>query len=239
MRDVVACHCGLCRKTSGHYWAASSVPHERFRLTRPDGLAWFESSPGVQRGFCRACGASLFWDEGKGAMHFAPGAMDGPIELTVARHIFNEGAGDYYAPAGPPPTPTEGATLLDCSCLFGGVAFALPGPAGKITACHCTQCRKISGFHAASFDADVAGIVYQAREALGEYRTPGGGRRGHCTRCGSSLWFLSANGEFSVEAGSVNGATGGWLSEHIFVADKGDYYDIGDGLPQFAGWAEP
>ncbi len=26
LRDVVACHCGQCRKTSGHYWAATSVP---------------------------------------------------------------------------------------------------------------------------------------------------------------------------------------------------------------------
>ena len=24
LRDVVACHCGQCRKTSGHYWAATS-----------------------------------------------------------------------------------------------------------------------------------------------------------------------------------------------------------------------
>ncbi|MDB3912880.1 GFA family protein, partial [Paracoccaceae bacterium] len=26
LRDVVACHCGQCRKTSGHYWAATSGP---------------------------------------------------------------------------------------------------------------------------------------------------------------------------------------------------------------------
>ena len=29
------------------------------------------------------------------------------------------------------------------------------------------------------------------------------------------------------------------LTAHIFVADKGDYYDIADSLPQSAGYAPP
>jgi hypothetical protein len=32
--------------------------------------------------------------------------------------------------------------------------------------------------------------------------------------------------------GTIDGATGLRLQRHIFVADKGDYYDIADGLPQ-------
>jgi hypothetical protein len=32
--------------------------------------------------------------------------------------------------------------------------------------------------------------------------------------------------------GAFDGPTGTKLSMHIFVADKGDYYDIADGLPQ-------
>jgi hypothetical protein len=71
---------------------------------------------------------------------------------------------------------------------------------------------------------------------LKEYATAGGGRRGFCSACGSSLWFRSAAGEFSVEAGSVTGPTGGRLAEHIFVASKGDYYGIDDGLPQSGRW---
>lgn len=31
---------------------------------------------------------------------------------------------------------------------------------------------------------------------------------------------------------AIDGPTGLTLREHIFVADKGDYYDIADGLPQ-------
>ena len=39
----------------------------------------------------------------------------------------------------------------------------------------------------------------------------------------------------SVLAGTMDGDAGGIkLDRHIFVEDKGDYYEIGDGLPQFS-----
>jgi len=230
---VVGCHCSQCRKTSGHYWAASSVPHDRFRLTRAEGLRWYRSSALAQRGFCGNCGASLFWQPtGQARIAFAAGALGDTSGLTLAEHIFTDDAGDYYAPEGPPPAPGPAPAILACSCLCGGVAFTLPGPSGDITACHCSQCRRLSGHFAASFDADEARLVYIARATLGEYQTPGGGRRGFCTACGSSLWFRAADGEFSVEGGAVDGPTGGRLTAHIFAADKGDYYPIDDGLPQ-------
>ena len=233
LRDVIGCHCRQCRKTSGHYWAATSVPLERFSLLRDEGLGWYRSSPTAERGFCRACGASLFWKpEGEGRMAIAPGAFDDAPPLRLTSHIFTEDAGDYYAPEGPPPAATPTTGPLDCSCLCGGVAFSLPGPAGPVTACHCTQCRKLSGHYAASFDADEAQPTYHAKDSLAEYETPAKGRRGFCTNCGSSLWFRSAAGEFSVEAGCVNGPAGGRLAEHIFTADKGGYYALDDGLPQ-------
>ncbi len=37
-----------------------------------------------------------------------------------------------------------------------------------------------------------------------------------------------------VAMGALDGPTGLRLARHIFVADKGDYYDIADGLPQEA-----
>ncbi len=233
MRDVIACHCGQCRKTSGHYWAATSVAHDRFRLIGSQTLGWYQPSVTARRGFCKNCGASLFWQpEGEARIALAPGAIDGATGLTTSSHIFTEDAGDYYAPEGPPPAMSGHPDRLDCSCLCGAVAFTLPAPAGDITACHCTQCRKLSGHYAASFDADESAARYSSRTGLAEYETPAGGRRGFCHHCGSSLWFRSAKGEFSVEAGTVNGPTGGRLTGHIFTADKGDYYRIVDGLPQ-------
>ncbi len=36
----------------------------------------------------------------------------------------------------------------------------------------------------------------------------------------------------SFALGALDEPTGLKLKKHIFVADKGDYYDIADGLPQ-------
>ncbi|MFN0116113.1 MAG: GFA family protein [Paracoccaceae bacterium] len=237
LREVVFCHCTQCSRTSGHYWAATSVPLDRFRLTDARGLRWFRSSETAERGFCGGCGASLLWKPaGEAAIHIAPGAFDMPSGLVAGPHIFSADAGDYYAPEGPPP-PFSGIApgQLSCRCLCGGAAFTVAGPAGHIAACHCGQCRRLSGHYAASFDADESSLVWAARATLGEFRTPGGGLRGFCKVCGGSLWFRAADGAFSVEAGAVEGATGGRLTEHIFASDKGDWYALTDGLPQRPG----
>lgn len=247
LRDVLACHCTQCRKVSGHFWAAASVPVARWRVTEARGLRWFRSSAKAQRGFCGECGATLFWlpeadavfDWGMAEDHaisFSPGALDAPPPLRIEGVLYPGDAGDYYAPEGPPPGAGPAPARLAGSCLCGACRFTLPGPAGAITACHCHQCRSLSGHYSASFDVEEAAVDWLSRRGLAEYRTKGGGVRGFCKGCGSSLWFRAADGGFSVEAGAVDGPTGGRLAAHIFVAEKGDHYGIDDGLPQFPGW---
>jgi hypothetical protein len=97
LRDVILCHCSQCRKTSGHVWAATSVPHDRFRLTEESGLRWYISSERAKRGFCGICGASLFWQPtGEDRISFAAGALDGPTGLKIGEEICLEDKGDYY-----------------------------------------------------------------------------------------------------------------------------------------------
>jgi hypothetical protein len=97
LRDVVACHCRQCRKTSGHYWAATSVPPDRFRLLSEAGLAWYCASGTARRGFCSVCGSTLFWQpDGAARISFSPAALDDPTGLLIDRHIFVADKGDYY-----------------------------------------------------------------------------------------------------------------------------------------------
>lgn len=97
MRPVKACHCRQCRKTSGHYVAMTSVPLDAFHLDADDTLAWFASSDDAERGFCKACGSSLFWKpNGENRVSIAAGTLDGPTGLTISEHIFGQDAGDYY-----------------------------------------------------------------------------------------------------------------------------------------------
>lgn len=228
LRPVIACHCTQCRKTSGHYWAATSVPRDRFHLTRGDALKWFRSSDTAERGFCGICSASLFWKPtGEDRISIAAGSLDGPSGLSVAEDWHLESAGDYY-------TTPQPATELLGSCLCGANRFTLPHPMGEVSACHCRQCRKLSGHFSASFDAEETDVTWLSRDTA-EFRTPGGAVRGACPTCGCNIYFRGKTG-FSIEAGVIDNPTGGRLVSHIFTADKGDYYQIADGLPQFAQW---
>jgi len=57
-------------------------------------------------------------------------------------------------------------------------------------------------------------------------------RRGFCGRCGTSLFWEGPSAHISIHAGTLDGATGLKMAGHIFCADKGDYYEIADGLRQ-------
>jgi hypothetical protein len=55
------CHCGMCRKASGNYFAAfTGVKLENFAWTKGE-PAVFRSSVLAERGFCRDCGTPLFF----------------------------------------------------------------------------------------------------------------------------------------------------------------------------------
>ena len=102
-----ACHCGQCRKWSGHYWASANVPREALAVEGAERVAWFQSSERVRRGFCSACGSVMFWDPiGKPVVAVALGALDAPTGTHLAKHIFTADKGDYYDIAdGLPQTP--------------------------------------------------------------------------------------------------------------------------------------
>ena len=51
LRPTIACHCTQCRKTSGHYWAATQVPNTHLTINKNNGLKWFRSSEWARRGF--------------------------------------------------------------------------------------------------------------------------------------------------------------------------------------------
>ncbi len=97
MRSVVYCHCEQCRKTSGHFVAATAVGLEQLQISEDAGLEWFESSEIADRGFCTRCGSSLFWRPQHGKyMAVMTGAIDAPTGLKSREHIHTDDASDYY-----------------------------------------------------------------------------------------------------------------------------------------------
>lgn len=91
---VTACHCGQCRKQTGHFAAATPAPWESITLTGT--LSWYQSSARGRRGFCGTCGSYLVWEEGDGTAYLMAGALDGATGLRMDAHIFYADRGDYY-----------------------------------------------------------------------------------------------------------------------------------------------
>ena len=97
LRGVIACHCGQCRKTSGHYAAMTSAPSANIELTAADGLVWYRSSDTAERGFCGRCGGNVFWKQvGRDDISITAGTLDTPTNLSIETHIFVADKSDYY-----------------------------------------------------------------------------------------------------------------------------------------------
>ncbi len=115
-------------------------------------------------------------------------------------------------------------------CLCGAVRFHGRQTTDALRACHCGQCRRWSGHVWAA--AGVADL--QVEGPVRWFASSEAAERGFCTECGSALFWKTRDGsEVDVAAGALDQPKGLQLQGHIFVADKGDYYDIADGLPQW------
>lgn len=115
-------------------------------------------------------------------------------------------------------------------CLCGKIRFhGIYDGGNDLKACHCSQCRRWSGHY-------WAAILPKSMTIEGTpkwYRASDFARRGFCGDCGSSLfWQRDGSDIIDVAAGALDSPTGLRLQGHIFTADKGDYYQIADGLPQ-------
>jgi len=120
------------------------------------------------------------------------------------------------------------------SCLCGGVTYTLTGDLRNSVACHCVQCRKTSGHYVSATQVGPDQLTITRDDSLRWYQSSPQAQRGFCATCGSSLFWRhdADNGATSVMSGTLDGATGITTEKHIFVADKGDYYEIADDLPQ-------
>ncbi len=119
------------------------------------------------------------------------------------------------------------------SCLCGAVTFEIEGELSAPDACHCSKCRKHSGHYFASTDVARDRLTIEGAGNITWFQSSEKVRRGFCATCGSSLFWDPPHKDWiAVAMGAFDGPTGTRLNKHIFVADKGDYYDIGDGLPQ-------
>jgi len=119
-------------------------------------------------------------------------------------------------------------------CLCGAITYALSGPLRPVIYCHCQQCRKSSGHHVAA-----TSVPRNAVRISGEitwFQSSALAKRGFCANCGSNLFWDGAGENLSIFAGTLDDSSGLSAKGHIYVADKGAYYDLSDGLPCAQGY---
>jgi len=93
------CHCTLCRKAHGAGYVTWVGFEEAQVSTNDDAgqLAWYESSPGAERGFCQQCGSTMFFKSERwaGELHIAVGGLDGELDRQPAANVFFDAHVDW------------------------------------------------------------------------------------------------------------------------------------------------
>ncbi len=117
-------------------------------------------------------------------------------------------------------------------CLCGSVTYRAEG-LRDIWFCHCRQCRRVMGHFMAACRTQKGAV--NAQGDIRWSRHSGESEIGRCAHCGSPLfWRQPESQTMSVLAGSLDDTNGLAVPGHMFTAEKGGYYAIADGLPQWA-----
>jgi hypothetical protein len=126
--------------------------------------------------------------------------------------------------------------MLRGKCLCGRVSVEVAGPIEhQPEACHCKMCRKQSGHFLAAVNVRRDALSVRGEQHIRWYRSSDNVERGFCSRCGSALFWKPMIGNYQLTAvamGLFDGPTGLHLAKHTFVGEKGDYYEIKDGVEQ-------
>jgi hypothetical protein len=124
----------------------------------------------------------------------------------------------------------------DGGCLCGAVRYRVHGTLREILVCHCHECRRWAGraWAATSAHDDDFEVVGDALVWEKSPNSEHGASRGHCSRCGSSLfWRASGLGRTSIAAGTLDDPDGLRVAAHIWVDQGADWERPGEGVPAY------
>ena len=110
-----ACHCGMCRRWSAGPYLSVHCPGEA-TFSNDEGLEWWAGSIWAERGFCKRCGASLFYRLRQNPSQMiivSSEALDEADDLVLDRHIYVDAKPDRYDFADDRPRLTEADFLAE------------------------------------------------------------------------------------------------------------------------------
>lgn len=102
IKAVSHCHCTMCQKAHGAAFGTyGSVPRSDFLVTRgAEMMRSHNSSPGVVRTFCSACGSPLTWHRNHGDLaswiSFSLGTLDTRFTPAKQRHVHLDAKASWH-----------------------------------------------------------------------------------------------------------------------------------------------
>lgn len=121
--------------------------------------------------------------------------------------------------------------------MCGAVRYEIEGELGPIMFCHCRRCRKAVGtaFQAAAPIRKDELRLLSGSEKLVDFESSPGVYRVFCGACGSPLYSKrdTMPDTLRLRLGTLDMPVTGKPTAHIFVADKAEWYEICDDLPQY------
>ena len=251
------CHCKMCRKAHGaafgtyYYFDAAQFTWTSKLAT----VGEYQSSANLARSFCKTCGSVVPNAESDGSAFYVPaGSHDDGAAPNC--HIFvahkapwhditdNLPRYDDYPPGIDAGVIAE-KTLADAeegiirgSCLCGAVEFRVIEPFKVVHNCHCSRCRQArAAAHTTNGFTSIAGVEFvKGEEHAKSYKLPGAKFFTHvfCDQCGSGLPRLDPERNIAVTPlGSLDDDPKVKPVDHIFVASKSPWYDVGGDLPRY------
>lgn len=128
--------------------------------------------------------------------------------------------------------------MIRGSCLCASVRYEVRGSLGRVSHCHCSKCRKAHGAAFGTYARVKTSdfVLISGEHDIGSYRSSPGMLRTFCRSCGSTLQFITEArpDSFALALGTLDDDPAVRPSHHIFVASKAPWFDITDGLPQYA-----
>ena len=123
---------------------------------------------------------------------------------------------------------------LKASCLCGGIKLITLGYHRNIQNCHCIQCMKTHGHHAAYTNVAERNVKFLKKRTLKWFKSSKKAKRGFCNKCGASLFFKFIGARnISIAAGMFNRPVKLKTTVNIFVKGKLDYCKLDSRMPKF------
>lgn len=93
VKETGACHCGMCRKSSGGVFLGVRVKARDMTFKNKESLSVYTSSPWAERAFCGRCGSTLFYritaeGDHQGDYHVGLGTVDDTSGIKLTEEIF-------------------------------------------------------------------------------------------------------------------------------------------------------